>query len=207
MLDSGERGMRSAELSSGDAQGTQFSRELPLHLAVRASNLLYDIDHWSPRSRYEEMSNKAMNLGFLPADENRRKGAREFTHLPEQRPPISLRAELAKGADFADRAAAEMLGSCRFSEIVELNALWQIASRGETAPYDEAQKSFRRLIADSPTSEANAVRATLARAGIEVVRAGGSYQFRMDETPYHRSPGLTQKGLRRLWALKRGRSR
>jgi RHS repeat-associated protein len=156
-------------------------------LLVRESNLFYDFDHYEPQSEYPQLSNKASNIGFVTADENRRKGAREFTDLPQQRQAVSLRKALDDGGDAARQAVSEMLGSRRFNEVTELNELWQMASKNETLPYSTAQANFRQLIAKSDVGAAKTVRQALAHAGIDIVPNGDSFRFRMKDASYRRS--------------------
>jgi RHS repeat-associated protein len=153
-------------------------------LLVRESNLFYDFDHYQPRSEYPELGSKASNLGFKMADENRRKGAQEFRQLPKQREPISLRTTLKGGDEGARKAVGEMLGGRRFSEVTELNELWQSASKKETLSYPEAQANFRKLIAEGKTESAAAVRDALKMAEVEIVPNGKSFRFRLNDAAY-----------------------
>jgi RHS repeat-associated protein len=163
-------------------------------LFVRESNFIYDFDHYKPKKNYPELSNKASNIGFLVADENRRKRASEFKNLPEEQKAISLRKALDEGGASANRVVGEMLGSRRFSEVDELNELWQMASKNETLGYDEAQKNMRKLIAKGDVDSAKTVRQALTHAGIEILPKGESFQFRMKDAPYRRSSLKGGKG-------------
>jgi RHS repeat-associated protein len=166
-------------------------------LGVRPSNLLYDIDHYEPQSLYKWLSNKAANVGFLSADENRRKRADEFSTLPPLRIPISLQEALKAGPDQYRQAVAEMLGSRRFAEVVEANALWQRASVWETAPYSSSQKEFRRLVAEDPGQDAQAMRGALTFGGVGIDANGESYKFTRDPTPYQSDRVEPAGGLRK----------
>jgi len=161
-----------------------------LELAVRESNLFYDIDHYRPQSTHEELANKANNLGFLMADENRRKGADEFTQKQLQamdlRQAISLQ-DAMKAEQSARQAVTEMLGSRRFSEIKELNDLWQKASQEERVGYSQAQREMRRLIAEDQSEAAIAVRKALSLAQVEIVSNGESYRFRLNDEAYRKN--------------------
>lgn len=169
-------------------------------LLIRESNLYYDIDHYEPQSKHRPLSNKASNLGFLMADENRRKQAQEFSSQPERLKPISLRKALESGGDNARQAVSEMLGGRRFSEVHELNELWQIASAGETRRYSDAQREFRRLIATSEMKAARTVREAFSLAEVDITKNRGSFRFRIRDTSYRgrRHPRLPRSGGRGL---------
>jgi len=161
---------------------------------VRESNLFYDLDHWEPQSKHGEQSNKASNIGFLTADENRRKGAQEFTTLPELHDePMSLKTALAAGEAAARKLVGDMLGSLRFSEVSELNVLWQRASRDETRSYKDSQGEFRRLLGRDNAEEpakvreaAETVRQALKLAKVDVVPNKDSFRLRLDDSAYRR---------------------
>jgi hypothetical protein len=155
-------------------------------LMVRDSNFYYDFDHYEPQSKFHEQSNRADNIGFLTADENRRKGAKEFSSLPDQRPPVSLKTAFSAGGSIARQAVSEMLGSRRFSEVEELNKLWQIASKNQTLSYQTSQAKFRALIAESNSEEALLVRSALAFGNVAIISTGGAYRFRLDDKAYRR---------------------
>jgi len=161
--------------------------------AVRESNLVYDFDHWQPQSRHRDLANKASNLGFMTADENRRKADTEFARLPAARDPASLKQALEAGETATRQLVSEMLGSRRFSEVAELNTLWQRASRNEKRSYQESQRSFRQLLGSNNVKEqaavreaAETVRKALAIAGVEILRQGESFKLRLDDTAYRR---------------------
>jgi hypothetical protein len=177
----------------------------PTELAVRESNLFYDFDHYQPQSHHKELANRADNLGFLTADENRRKRAEEFRVQPEYREQITLRDELDRDDAQTRNSIADMLGSRRFSEVKELNNLWQIASENETASYADSQRAFRALVAENQSDDARAVREALAYAGIDVVPQGSSYRFRMDDSAYRRSAEEMELGRRALQEWRRNR--
>ncbi|HAB16353.1 MAG TPA: hypothetical protein DCE44_07870 [Verrucomicrobiales bacterium] len=166
---------------------------LPKTQTVRESNLFYDFDHWQPQAKYREIGNKAKNLGFLLADENRRKGKSSFRKLPEEKPMVALKDALKAGEDATRRLVGDMLGSLRFSEVAELNVLWQEASNNETKSYSASQSAFRKLIGSDNEQESARVRdavETLRRAlkvaGVEVVSTGNSFVLRLDDVAYRR---------------------
>jgi hypothetical protein len=130
----------------------------------------------------------------MMADENRRKGAREFKNLPASRKSISLRNALDAGGNKAVTAVGEMLGGRRFSEVDELNELWQRASKNETRSYDASQREFRRLIANDDSKAAKSVREAFGLANINIEKKGlRGYRFRMDSTPYKRPKKLLDR--------------
>jgi RHS repeat-associated protein len=155
-------------------------------LVCRESNLFYDFDHYQPQSKYASLSNKASNLGFSMADENRRKGATEFISLPPLQKPVSLAEAKKQGEKSYQKAIGEMLGGRTFSEVTELNELWQLASKNETNTYDTSQGNFRKLIAESDLISAKIVREAFAHAGVEIIPNKDSYRFRLNDTPYRR---------------------
>ena len=165
-----------------------------MRLWFASSNLFYDFDHYEPQSAHPELSNKASNLGLMMADENRRKQAAEFTSLPKKRAPISLTKAFKEGEKAATKAVGEMLGGRTFSEVSELNELWQVASKNETLSYKDAQANFRKLIATSPSESGQAVRKAFEHAGVDIVPNGGSFRFRLKDAPYLRSAKMPIKG-------------
>src|SRR5687768_14740552 len=115
------------------------------------------------------------------ADENRRKRDTEFRSLPKAAKPLSLAEAFQAGEVVVRKLVADMLGSLRFSEVVELNVLWQRASRSETITYERAQSVFRQLLGSANTGEAppvrqaaETVRKALALAGVSVLPHGDS---------------------------------
>jgi hypothetical protein len=173
------------------------ARELALQSKqlVRESNLTYDFDHWQPQSqsKYRELSNRASNIGFLSSDENRRKGATEFRNLPELKDAVSLKEAMKAGEDAVRKLVSDMLGSLRFSEIAELNELWQRASNKETRSYSESQAAFRKLIGSDNAEEpanireaAETLRQSLKAANVEVIPNGNSFKLRLDDSTFRR---------------------
>ena len=197
---------RSANVKGADVEAIADKArglELAKTQVVRDSNLFYDFDHYRPQSREKEHGvapNRADNLGFLMADENRRKGATEFKEPPTFQPQIKLKDALAAGKDATRKAVSEMLGSRRFSEIAELNSLWQQASANETRSYQASQAEFRKLIGGDYSSElranaekfrevreaAETLRKALAAAKIDIVEHGESFRLRLDDSEYRR---------------------
>jgi hypothetical protein len=84
-----------------------------------------------------------------------------------------------------------MLGSRRFSEVEELNELWQMASRNETLRYQDAQANFRKLIALSDVAAAETVRRALSLAGVDIIPNGASFTFRLNDSFYRRSDSIS----------------
>ena len=182
---------RLAAVAAIEARANELA--VPKTQTVRESNLFYDFDHWQPQSEHAGLSNKASNLGFLTADENRRKGKTEFVNLPELKQAVSLRHVLEAGEEATRKVVGDMLDSLRFSEVAELNVLWQRASRSETRSYSDSQAAFRQLLGSDNAQEpaavrqaADTVRQALQTAGVDVVEHGKSFRLRLDDTTYRR---------------------
>jgi RHS repeat-associated protein len=156
-------------------------------LVCRPSNLFYDFDHYQPQSLYPQLANKASNLGFLMANENQEhKRDIEFKNLPQKLAPISLQSAYEEGDSSFVSAVGQMLGGRRFSEVTELQGLWNRASNNEQSTYKTSQRNFRELIAVDQSDEAKIVRKAFERAGVEIVPYGESYRFHLNADPYTR---------------------
>ncbi|MFK4042925.1 RHS repeat-associated core domain-containing protein [Nonomuraea wenchangensis] len=160
--------------------GSSTSNASKLHFA-------YDLDHWQSQSEYSELSNKASNIGIMNAYDNRAvKGAREFSVLPPPREPASLKKAMSSEKMFTE-LMTETLGSRRLAEVVELNELWQIASKNETLSYEKAGPEFRHLLATSDHPSAVAAREAFRRAGVNISASKTSASISLNDQSYVRT--------------------